>query len=83
MQQSTQLEHYEEKRRSLLENICQVNAIANVEGKGRNDFNIALLLRSEELLQTAESLRYSRAVTKLATNVRTTFDAYRVLMRHY
>ncbi len=33
----------QETRASLLDNICKVNAVANVEGKGRDDFKLSLL----------------------------------------
>ena len=51
MQLPTMREQFNEKRRLLLENICQVNAVANVEGKGRDDFEFALLEQSEKLLR--------------------------------
>jgi len=72
-----------EKRSTLLENICQINAVANVEGKGRDDFDLAMLLQSESLLQPGKVATYSRAVTCVAKNVRETFEAYRALMRQY
>ena len=49
MQLPTMQETKKEKRQELLENICQINAVANVEGKGRSDFEIALLERSEQI----------------------------------
>ena len=42
---------FNDKRCKLLENICQVNAVANFEGKGRDDFDFALLLLCEELIE--------------------------------
>ena len=70
-------------RSVILNNICQVNAVANVEGKGRDDFDMALLLKAEDLQQTESMARYSLAVTRLARNVSTSFLAYRELMRQY
>lgn len=40
----------QETRASLLDNICKVNAVANVEGKGRDDFKLSLLQYAEKLL---------------------------------
>ena len=41
------LEEQDESKRSLLYNAGQVNAVANVEGKGRDDFDLRLLQKSE------------------------------------
>jgi len=44
-----------EKRASMLDNICKVNAVANVEGKGRDDFKLSLLEQAEQLLLSREA----------------------------
>ena len=57
--------------------------MANVEGKGRSDFEISLLERSEQLEQDKREKLYSQAVSKLAGGVQRSFEAYRKLIRHY
>ncbi len=47
MQLPTMRTTKKEKRQEILESICQINAVANVEGKGRSDFEISLLEKSE------------------------------------
>lgn len=44
MQVSSMKAKLNENRAKLLQNICQVNAVANQEGKGRDDFSLQLLL---------------------------------------
>ncbi len=74
----------QETRASLLDNICKVNAVANVEGKGRDDFKLSLLEHAEKLLQGADGDQSdSKAVTHLANHVKSTFAAYGDLMREY
>ena len=57
--------------------------MANEDGKGRDDFNLALLIKAEDLQKTEALARYSLAVTRLARNVSSTFETYRQLMRQY
>jgi hypothetical protein len=47
MQLPAMREQLNEKRSMLIENICSVNAVANQEGKGRDDFTFSLLLQAE------------------------------------
>ena len=35
--------NFDEKRQAMLGFICQVNSVANIEGKGRDDFQWALM----------------------------------------
>ena len=68
----------------MVDNICKVNAVANVEGKGRDDFKLSLLEQAEQLLLSREAgQENSRAVLKLAKHVQGAFSAYRDLMREY
>lgn len=39
-----------EKRKLMVDNISQVNAVVNEEGKGRDDFDSKLLEQSEQLM---------------------------------
>lgn len=72
-----------ESRKLILTNICQVNAVANIEGKGRDDFDLALLLQAEALQSREAMERYSLAVTRLAKGVSSSFMTYRQLIRQY
>ena len=57
--------------------------MANVDGKGRDDFEFELLEKAEVLMEPRQVAKHSRAVTRLAKNVQSTFDAYRQLIREY
>ena len=47
----------------MLALICQINAVANVEGKGREDFEWALMKTAESILALKQSnAGYSKAV---------------------
>jgi len=43
-------QRFNESRETLLGNISQVNTVANVEGKGRDDFELKTLKQAETLL---------------------------------
>ena len=76
---------FDKKREEMLGYICQINSVANVEGKGRDDFQWALMQTAENILRVEKdrSKDYSSAVSDLADKVRTSFNAYRVLMQKY
>jgi hypothetical protein len=40
---------YNLMRTKLIENICEINAVANTTGKGRDDFSIKVLIKAEEI----------------------------------
>ena len=46
-----QTKEYYELREKLLQQLCKINAVANVQGKGRNDFKIDIIERTEEILR--------------------------------
>ena len=77
-------DQFDQQREAMLQLICQINAIANVEGKGRDDFQWALMPTAETILSVkTNSVEYSKAVVELADKVKTSFNAYRVLMQKY
>ena len=43
-------EQFDKERESMLSLICQINAVANEEGKGRDDFEWALMQTAEKIL---------------------------------
>lgn len=70
MQNTLLKSEFNAKRKSLLEKICEINAVANEEGKGKNDFNFNILLVVEDLLSHKPTDRgYSKAVKKIASLV--------------
>ena len=86
MQQYLMRDEFNQKRMNLLEKICSVNAVANIEGKGRDDFKFEILTTSEDVLGTkaTKSFRgFSKAVQNLATKVIDSFNAYRKLIHTY
>ena len=82
---STGYDEFDKQRKAMLGLICQINAVANVEGKGRDDFKWALMQTAESILEIERHRKkdYSKAVKELADRVKTSFNAYRVLMQKY
>jgi len=62
--------------------MCEINAVANTLGKGRDDFKLDLLLKAEEIYRKV-SPNQSSAVRKLADQIKQTFHTFRVLIRKY
>jgi hypothetical protein len=86
MSNALQKTQFNEKRENLLQKICQVNSVANEEGKGKEDFKFQILLTAEDLLKAKASKQcrgFSAAVKGLAVKVRDSYDAYRKLMHEY
>ncbi len=48
-----------------MQTVCEINAVANVAGKGRDDFKIDILLKAEELSRKV-SVSESTALRKLS-----------------
>jgi len=69
----------------LIAQVCKVNAVANVEGKGRDDLTITTLHAAEQVIKAHKRnpAEYSKAVLNLANKVKTSFNAFRILMRKY
>ena len=62
MQQAIARNAYNEKRRALLQNICQVNAVVTSEdGKGRDDFRFETLIQAEEIIAEKNSDKKSKS----------------------
>ena len=38
-------------KKSLLATFCKINSVANVQGKGRDDFQIIILKKAEEIVR--------------------------------
>ena len=63
---------YNKHRENLLAKLCEINAVANTIGKGRDDFKIDILLKAEEISRKV-TLNESKAVRMLAQQIKNTF----------
>ena len=73
---------YNSFRRKLVNIIAQVNSVANVDGKGRDDLQLDVLLESEGIIRRI-SKEQSKAVRFLAEKIRNSFMNIRLLLRKY
>ena len=73
---------YNKNRKKLVEVINKINAVANPDGKGRDDLEADILFQSEGICRRI-SMQQSKAVRKLAENIRKSFQALRQLFRKY
>jgi vacuolar-type H+-ATPase subunit I/STV1 len=60
----------------------EINAVANVVGKGRDDFRLDVLLKAEDVARKVSPMQ-SKAVRKLADQIKQTMHTFRVLVRKY
>jgi len=63
---------YDKQRILLINQFAQINSVANVDGKGRDDLGIEILTAAEGILRRI-SPSQSRSVRKLAENIRNSF----------
>ncbi len=73
---------YDQMRRRLVEICCQINSVANFVGKGRDDLRLEVLIAAEEISRKVSNYK-SRAVRRLAEQIKSTFLALRLLLRRY
>lgn len=71
----------DDAQETLIRAICSINAVANFEGKGRDDFTAKTIQGADRFLKNEE--KRSRATIQMAQNVKTSFNAFRVLGRKY
>lgn len=60
----------------------QINAVGNVEGKGRDDLGYEILLECERVLRRV-TREQSKAVRKIGEKIKLSFEKLRELMRKY
>lgn len=60
-------------RVKLIENISEINAVANTTGKGRDDFDIKVLLKAEEIHKKSTGGNLSKAARKISESIKTNF----------
>jgi len=75
-------EAYNELRRKFVELCGNINSVTNPEGKGRDDLTVDILIAAEGISRRVSNLQ-SRAVRKLAEQIRKSFAELRVLLRKY
>ena len=75
-------EAYNELRRKFVELCGSINSVANPEGKGRDDLTVDILTAAEGISRRISNLQ-SRAVRKLAEQIKKSFSDIRTLLRKY
>lgn len=73
---------YNAFRRRLTNLMAQINSVSNIEGKGRDDLELEVLLEAEGILRRI-SKEQSKAIRNLAERVRNSFMSFRLLLRRY
>ena len=73
---------YNELRIKLINILLQLNKIANVNGKGRNDLPPEILFRAEKVLVTV-SENQSKGMRNLALKIKNSLNVIRLLLRKY
>jgi hypothetical protein len=73
---------YDQVRKRFLDICGEINSVANTAGKGRSDFDINVLIAAEEITRKITNNK-SRAVRKLAEQIKITFNNLRLLLRKY
>ena len=73
---------YNEIRERFVKVINELNKIANINGKGRDDLTIEILLKSETVLCTVSDIK-SKGMRKLAMAIKNTVNDFRELFKKY
>lgn len=73
---------YDRLRTQFVDILCQLNAVANFAGKGRDDLTCDILIAAEEISKKISEFK-SKSVRKLATQIKSTFNDLRNLLRKY
>lgn len=73
---------YNELRRKLVDLCGNINSVANPEGKGRDDLTVDILVEAESISRRISNME-SRAVRKLAEQIKKSFANFRLLLRKY
>ena len=73
---------YNKNRRRFVDVLNKINAVANQDGKGRDDLHYDILVQAEGICRRISSIQ-SKAVRKLAESIKKSFASLRHLMRKY
>ena len=74
--------HYNILREKYVKALNEINKIANINGKGRDDLTVDILFQSELVLQTVSEIK-SKGMRKLATKIKSIFNSFRTLFMKY
>lgn len=74
--------NYDKLRKKFIEICCRINSVANSAGKGRDDLTIDILNAAEDISRKISNYK-SRAVRKLAEQIKISFLNVRMLFRKY
>lgn len=75
-------EEYNKLRAKLVDKCGHINAVANMEGKGRDDLGVEILIEAEGIVRRVTESQ-SRAVRRLAEDIKKAFSNFRLLLRKY
>ncbi len=67
-------------RHKLINLICQINKVANSEGKGRDDLTLDILIAAEGVLRKVSDSK-SKSVRHLAENIKKSFLSMRKIFQ--
>jgi hypothetical protein len=73
---------YQKNRMKLITILNKINAVANPEGKGRDDLEANILVQAESICRRI-SLSQSKAVRRLAEAIKKSFLNIRILLRKF
>ena len=71
---------FESIHKELVEIFCKINPVANVEGKGRDDLKVEILLEAEKVIKQKSS---SKAIKKMATQIVESFNGFCDILSKY
>jgi len=73
-------DNYNKNREKLVKLIGRINSVANIEGKGRDDLTVEILMTAEGVSRRLSSCK---AVKVLTNKIRQAFTNFRLLLRKY
>lgn len=75
--------HYNEKRQQLVNLLSQINSVANINGKGRDDLTDLAILKAAENLSNELLVGQAQSIQTLADKIRQSVRCFRALLRRY
>jgi hypothetical protein len=75
-------DEYNKQRAKLIHMICQINKVANSEGKGRDDLTLDILIAADGVMRKISHSK-SKSLRHLAENIKKTFTSIRKLLQKY
>lgn len=76
-------QQYNEKRQQLISKLAQLNAVCNINGKGRDDLVDLRILQAAEELPEELAVGEAQSIQILADKIRQSFSCYRMLLQKY